>query len=230
MKSIILVFLLVLFELYAFSDNISVSSKDLMGKNITLKMIDGTILQGVFVTYQDNIIFIKDKLGNVHTLKMNSISNIYLTSRDIQSKMGSSYSSFNLLGFLQFGPIFGFDLKLSKNIYAGVHLRWAGLGLLYQLVASNGFEDSPSIFCSAYGIQVKHFLSAPRTNNKFYFGFFSDFAIGWSGGDKGTLFEWRSNFGGLVFAGNFGRRWRYPSRFYLDFGLIAGFYIELCMG
>ncbi|MCD6579938.1 hypothetical protein J7L48_10735 [bacterium] len=228
MKKVLFCLIIVLFQLAVFSNVSNNTLNTLANKNVKVQLSDGSIYRGVLIGYDNVNLILSTKVTGVISIKKEAVIEILLdTPNHFQiTPMGKSYASFNLLGFLQFGPIFSFDLKLSNNIYGGLHFRWAGIGLLYQLAASNGFEDSPSIFCSAYGFQLKYFSSGKNSNHKLYFGIFSDFTLGWSAGDLGTSYEWKSNFGGLAIAGNFGRRWRYSSKFFLDVGLIFGFYLE----
>ncbi len=129
---------------------------------------------------------------------------------------------FNPLGVLQFGPMAGVELGLASNTHLDAHWRYSALGLIYRAVASDGFEDEVSFSSMAVGGGVKQFLQSGDSRNRYYVGASAEYGWGGTRGNVGTQDEWEGKSAHVVFFGNFGHRWRFPSSFFLNLGLMGG--------
>lgn len=120
------------------------------------------------------------------------------------------------------GPIIEGEYKIAPNSYLTAHLRYSALGLLYQVIASEGFENEVSLGSMALGGGYKKFIEKPNSPNHVYVGGYFEYGWGGTRGDIDTNWEWEGENAQLIIASNFGFRWRYPSKFFLNLGIIAG--------
>ena len=129
---------------------------------------------------------------------------------------------FNPLGVVQFGPMAGAEIRVLPNIVFDLHLRWAALGLIYQALESEGFEDDVSFASAAAGFGARHFFGTAGSPNRFYVGGVFEYFWGFtSGADE--IGDWEGEDAGIVLATNVGYRWIFPSGFFVNVGGFAGF-------
>lgn len=181
---------------------------------IKIETSDGS----VFVYYVEDI----EKITKEQPVKSSSSYSVS------DSPMGSKAFQFNPLGLLQFGPIFEGQFEVSPNMYLTAHWRYSSLGLLYHLIATDGFENDATMGCMAIGAGFLKFLERPNSDNRFYVGTFVEY--GWgkvnnssSPDDK----QWETTNSQFIAMASFGYRWRYPSQFILNVGVMAGGFLGL---
>jgi hypothetical protein len=131
----------------------------------------------------------------------------------------------NPLGFIQFGPTVSAEFALTPNTFIGPTIRFVGFGLLSHIMVGDSDEDLKFGTMSA-GLQFRQFMMNPSPS-RLYFGGTAEFGWGGSRGSVGYSDEWESSSGVIVFMGNFGNRWRFPSGFFVNVGIFAGFANEL---
>jgi hypothetical protein len=134
---------------------------------------------------------------------------------------GKTAILFNPLGVLQFGPIFQGEFAIAPNLYLTTHVRFAAFGVVYQAIESDGFEDDVSFGSMAVGGGMKFLMKTPYSPNCFYIGGFAEY--GWGATENTEVSRpWKGNDAYFSFISNFGYRWRFPSKFFLNIGVIAG--------
>ncbi len=202
------------------------------GRYVVVEKVDGSEVAGQLMGFDPLKLTVMKKDGRIVTVYRSDILQLKGDTASIRpdiakTPIGQSEFEINLLGLLQFGPTFSYEFNMANDLMVGCHVRLQGIGLLYQLIVSEAFEDFAAPWATSAGVQVKYLFPNALSNNRMFMGFFTDLGLGWSSGDKGTTDEWKSNFASIVFALQFGYRWRYPSGFYLNVGLSAGYSIEI---
>ena len=188
---------------------------------------NGSIIRGTIIEQIPNkSIRIQTRDGSIFFYEMDEIEKITkeprISVKSFGKPLGKSAFYFNPLGFLQFGPTLGAEFGIVSNTFFDVHLRYSALGVVYQALESDGFEDEVSFGSMAFGAGFKQFIDNPYLPNRFYFGGFIEYGWGGSRGDLDTEWEWEAEDAYIVFLTNFGHRWRFPSRIFVNFGLFAG--------
>ncbi|MBL7136363.1 MAG: hypothetical protein ISS81_07215 [Candidatus Marinimicrobia bacterium] len=218
-----LFYIVVLFSL-SFLPSMSVAQQN-MQDVVYLK--NGSIIRGIIIEQVPNVsIKIQTSDGNVFFYKMEDIEKITKEPRmgivPLGKPLSKSAYLFHPLGFLQFGPILEGEFIIVPNTYFTAHFRYSALGFLYQALASEGFENEVSFGSMALGVGIRRFLESPNSPNRFYFAGFAEYGWGGTRGDVDTKWEWEGKNTQIIFASNFGYRWRFPSKFILNLGLMAG--------
>ncbi|MDZ7852655.1 MAG: hypothetical protein U5L98_08430 [Halomonas sp.] len=149
------------------------------------------------------------------------------TGRDAADP-GSGYVLLNPLGFLQFGPILEGGFRVAGETYVGAHLRFSGMGVLYHVINTDFGSDESSVSPLSIGPAVTFHTLLPYTDtsNRFYAGGALGMDFGWSSGTD-SVGDWEARWRSIVLATNFGHRWRNPSGFFINVGLIAGFAVGI---
>jgi hypothetical protein len=144
------------------------------------------------------------------------------------SSMGAFMFYIDPLGGLFFGPHVGFEIGVGPNSFIDVHYRHSAFGLIYDAIATKGFEYYMKMGSGATGAGYKHYLPLSGMPHRFYLG--GSFDFGWSGVKKIEEEypdeDWETSVKLLFIAGHAGWLWRFDSPFNLGIGLIFGVAIE----
>jgi len=141
--------------------------------------------------------------------------------------MGKIALQLNPLGFLQFGPIVGVEFNIASSTFFTTQFRYQALGLLYQAVASEGFENEVTFGSMAVGAGIKHFFNNSRSPHRLYIGLVTEYGWGGTRGSVGTYQEWEGRNAQINVLSNFGYRLRFRSNFFINLGAMAGASIEI---
>lgn len=140
----------------------------------------------------------------------------------------------NPLGFLQFGPTIGTELRVGSNVMVGTHFRYAAMGLMYNAI-EGGYNNEVLQSSGAAGLSLKYHVPLGSKPHSFYYGMFGEYAWGGhdhyevTGYDNSTseetlskVSEARSQSG--VLGGTLGMRWWVGSerKVLLNLGVLAG--------
>ena len=232
MRKFIIIILLLVFIVPAFSVDEGVWDA-MKNKQVRLVKRDGSEVNGKLISHNNVRVNIIKQDGRVVAVAKMDVENVYLLGRGTVTRtietteFGPSYFAVNPLGLLQFGPMVEYAFKINKRAYASLNLRLSGIGLLYQAIITNGFEDYLAPWSFALGIKSTGLLPSQTSNNALYFGGYFELGFNWDAGDLGTSYEWESRFGTLAAASNIGYRWRFPSGFFINLGLFAGVAFEI---
>jgi hypothetical protein len=193
-------------------------------------LLNGSIIRGIIIEQiPGQSIKIQTADGNVFVYEMYEVQKI--TKEAPVQPVGSGSSVplpkkafyLNPLGVLQFGPMIGGEFKVSDDLLFDVHLRYPPLGLAYQAITSEGFEDAVSWAALSFGPGIKYLFENPSTPNRFYIATYLEYGFGGSSGDIGTSEEWEGKFSYMVIAFNFGHRWvNALKNTYIGVGIFAG--------
>jgi TolB-like protein len=139
--------------------------------------------------------------------------------------MGRAEVLFNVLGFLQFGPMFEAGVNMGNDLFLTAHARFATMGLVYQALVSDGFQGEVT-GGMAFGAGLAKFFSRSILSRP-YVAAAMEYGWGSNRGDVGTQWEWEGDHSYMVIYGNGGYRWRFPSKFFVNLGGLFGFVISL---
>ncbi len=141
--------------------------------------------------------------------------------------MGSGAFYMNLSGLFQFGPIFGFGIRVAPNLIIDAHWRYSSLGLLYVVLATDGFEDEMSMGCMAAGSGIRYFFPNEKKPHRLYVGGLFEYGWGKTQNLAEENWEWKSEDAQIIIAPNGGFRFRFDSNFFLNLGVLAGVAIDV---
>ena len=228
MKKYLILLVFALIFSYAGADVDNSVLEVMKDRFVIVEKVDGSEVSGKLMGFDVLKLTVMKKDGRIVTVYRSDIMQLkgemQLTLPNVvKTPIGQSEFEINILGLLQFGPIFSYDFNVAADIMVGTHLRLQGIGVLYQLIASKAFEDFAAPWSFALGFQMKYLFPNTLSNNRMFMGFFADFGLGWTSGDFDTSWEWKGNHANLVIALQYGYRWRYPSGFYLNVGIMAGY-------
>lgn len=140
-----------------------------------------------------------------------------------KKSMGKFMFYIDPLGALFFGPHVGFEIGVGPNSFIDVHYRHSAFGLIYDAIATEGFDWYMKMGSGAVGSGFKHYLIIGNMPHRLYLG--GSFDFGWSGvKDPG---EWETFANLLFIAGHTGWLWRFDGPFNLGLGLLFGVAIEV---
>lgn len=131
------------------------------------------------------------------------------------------YFQFDPLGFLQIGPSVELGFRVTPSTLVGLAVRFEGLGLLYQDIATSGFQWNASLLNMAVEGMVYQLFSASGMNRWYLQGMFG-FAWGSTSGVDYYNGDWQGKDAHLEIAVGGGYRWRFSSGFFVDVGGLAG--------
>ncbi len=131
---------------------------------------------------------------------------------------------FHYLGFLQFGPILSFRLRVIDGLLLDVHYRHAAMGLVYIALMSDGFTEEVDSNDGAVGGGFKYLFLRKYNPSCWYIG--AIYEEGW-GKSTYSASEYDSDNYTFtnkqrVYAVNFGYRWRFKSGMFMNLGVYAG--------
>jgi len=133
------------------------------------------------------------------------------------------------VGGLFFGMQVGFEIGVGPSTFIDLHYRHSAFGIVYDAIATEGFQWYMKMGSGATGAGFKHYLAFGTLPHRLYLGAFLDY--GWSGveniDEDYPNREWETSASLLFLAGNAGWLWRFGGRFNLGLGLILGAAIEL---
>jgi hypothetical protein len=136
--------------------------------------------------------------------------------------LGRVTFSADILGVLQYGPVFMFEIKTAPFMYLDAHVRYLFAGLLFHGVFtdwfSNGYSVKPQSLAAGLGLK---FLFGSR-NSKPYVGLFSEFGNGFGDKDDDYYGEIDKQTSIFIFGFQGGYRWRFENKCFISLGLIAG--------
>ncbi|MEQ8904435.1 hypothetical protein [Ekhidna sp.] len=136
------------------------------------------------------------------------------------SSEGENSFNVNPLGFLQFGPIFQYEVALSDRTYIVPYFRYAFAGVVTH-AAWTGFEEDSELSAgtAALGLGLKSYA---QDGNSMYYGGFLDFSWGTARYDVSEIDATEEKATNLGLISNFGYQWRTGDSSYLNLGLYAG--------
>lgn len=183
---------------------------------------NGSIIRGTIIEQIPDVsVKIETADGNFFVYNLAEVKKITKEKLKETAPLGSSAFSFNPLGFAQFGPSMHFEIEISPMVYLVPHLRYSKFGLVYNMVVEYDEIDFSSM---AIGVGVKRLFKNPGSINSYYIG--SAFEYGWGSGsnDPSYYYEDGESFEHSYYTimSNFGYRWRYESKFFINLGLYAG--------
>ncbi len=210
----------------------------LLDREIIITKIDGSKVQGTLIGVEEEAVTVMKDDGRIVAVIKSTAADVRVVTggetpaapptaaptiveEDRDRPVGSYYFLANPLGFLQFGPVIELGIQAMPETMIGAHVRFAGLGLLTQLIAE-GLGSTLSPISIAPGISIVRLFRLGNSPDRFYVGSTIDFQMNWTSGDQGTIDEWTGNDAMIVIMSNFGYRWRFPSRFFLNVGAFAG--------
>jgi hypothetical protein len=210
-----------------------ISSAGLYGQESLVDVVylkDGSIIRGIIIEQVPSVsLKIQTRDGSVFVYPIDKVERITrerpinLSVLEGPKPIGSALL-INPLGFLQFGPIVDIDFRVGANMQAGAQVRFSGLGILYHLVASNGYTDADEVLTSsmAVGAGMKYFFENQDSPHRFYIG--GVFEYGWGGtrGSIGYTDEWEASHRYWDILTNIGYRWRFPSKLFVNVGVLTG--------
>jgi hypothetical protein len=153
-------------------------------------------------------------------------SAVLLSNTQAALKADASLAPFaiyvNPLGVLQFGPMFGVEIKLADNMLLNLNSRLPRYGLLSYVV--RGWDGVDRINGISFGVVPILFFT--ENQNKPYVGVGLEYdrtKVLYSEGYSNENTETENNF---VMVTNGGYRWRFDSGFYMTTGLYLGFALD----
>ncbi|MBN1130690.1 MAG: hypothetical protein JXA71_17005 [Chitinispirillaceae bacterium] len=146
----------------------------------------------------------------------------------LSNSMGKFMIYIDPLGVVFFGPHAGFEINVAPKSFIDVHYRHSAFGLIYNAVATEGFEWDMKMGSGAAGAGYKHYIPFGTIPHRLFLGGSLDF--GWSGvkniDDEYPSEEWKTSVKLLFIAGHAGWLWRFATPFNLGLGLIFGVAVE----
>ena len=201
--------------------------KALINKNITAEKNDGSEVTGTLTSVADQTVVVIKKDGTVVSVAKTDVKSVKVAEAAQQAPpevadrpLGSWYLQFDPLGFLQIGPSAEVGLRVASGTLIGAALRVEGLGLLYQDIATSGFENDASLLSTAVDVLFYQLFPAAGTNRWYLQGMIG-YGWGWTSGTN-YIGAWQGSNSHIELGVGAGYRWRYNSRFFLDVGGLAG--------
>ncbi len=145
------------------------------------------------------------------------------SKQEEQDKQGRVNLLIHPLGFLQFGPIVGTEIRVGQSMFIDIHFRYAALGLLYNLIV----DGDTKMYSMAAGLGTKWLIKRRNSPHGFYIGGFTDFGWGANIQNEGYSDEWEGEHKYFAIASTEGFRWRFSRGFILNLGLMAGIAFEI---
>jgi small nuclear ribonucleoprotein (snRNP)-like protein len=217
--------------------NADVSNTVLSGlveKQVAIVQTGGAEVTGTLSSYDDQSVVLIQADGTIVTVARDEIASVRVIQgatakapepqAEAPQEGDRPVAFLNLLldplGFLQMGPVAEVEFRILPSTLLAATVRFEGLGLVYQAVASEGFENTVSPTSIAIGVTVYQLIPA-RGANRIYIAGFVGYGWGSSEGGSGS-YAWSSTWGQIEVGGGGGYRWRFPSGFFLDVGAVAG--------
>ncbi len=136
------------------------------------------------------------------------------------SDLPQSAFHINLLGLLQFGPVFMYESRMGAgNTYLAPYFRYTYAGVLTHL---DWDADYVSPLNLGFGLQIKGLSPAGSQNNALYYGGGIEIDVGSANYDVDTSSETIEKFIGVPIYGTVGYRWRFPTKRIINLGLMLG--------
>ena len=111
--------------------------------------------------------------------------------------------------------------RAGQEDLVGVALRFEGLGLLYQDIATSGFQNNASLL--SMGIEAMIYQLFPVGNrNRWYLQGMVGYGWGSTSGTNYYYGNWQGTNSHLEVAAGGGFRWRFSSGFFVDVGAVGG--------
>lgn len=142
--------------------------------------------------------------------------NYYKTTQEPISKIAISL---NPLGFVQFGPVFNADFRISEDVVINAHIRISVLGMLTYEVKKHpdGLDDLGAM---AYGGGVIKFFGEKK--HKPYAGILFEYEHSSAIYAQYEQWEWSQTDMALVFIFNGGYRFRFDGGVFINTGAYLG--------
>ena len=173
-------------------------------------------------------------LGNYHLMAQpretdDKIEPIITEKPKSKNSMGKFMFYLDPLGGLFFGPHIGGEIGVGPNSFIDVHYRHSAFGLIYDVIATEGFDYNMKIGSGAAGAGFKQYLIIGNMPHRLYLG--GSFDFGWGGiknvDEEYPNEDWETFANLLFFAGHAGWLWRFDGPFNLGLGLLFGVAIEV---
>jgi len=146
------------------------------------------------------------------------------TEKKSSSKpLGAVNIYFQPLGFVQFGPIVGLEIKVAEIAVLDAHWRYSKLGVAYNAIAGTFLDDDEYLLPSsmAFGGGVR-FLIPTKSPHRPYAGALFEFNLEKRIEDEDQSYESERDSRSLVFATAGGYRFRIGNSFNLSLGGMFG--------
>jgi small nuclear ribonucleoprotein (snRNP)-like protein len=205
--------------------------KALINQKVIIEKNDGSEVAGKLTSVADLVVVVIKADGNVVSVTKKDVSSVRVNtasettagaapSQVADVPLRQMYFQFDPLGFLQIGPSAEIGYRVTPSTLVGLAVRFEGLGLLYQDIATSGFQWNASLTNMAVEGMVYQLFSAFGINRWYLQGMFG---IAW-GSTNGVDFggNWQGNEYHLEIAVGGGYRWRFISGFFVDLGALAG--------
>jgi hypothetical protein len=142
--------------------------------------------------------------------------NYYKTTPEPISKIAVSL---NPTGFVQFGPVFNAEFRISEDIVLNTHIRASVLGMLTYEVKNHpdGLDDLGAM---AYGGGIIKFFGEKK--NKPYAGILFEYEHATTTYAQYEQWEWSQTDLALVFIFNGGYRFRFDGGIFINTGAYLG--------
>ena len=235
MKNLILslFFVFVAFSLHAeVSDDVW---KALINHNVTIQKSDATEVTGWLTSVAEQVVVVIETDGNVVSVDKEDVQSVRVNAGSETSAgetnqappkvadvpIRSMYVQFDPLGFLLIGPSIELGFRITPSTLLGLVARFEGLGLLYQDIATQGFQSNASLFSMAIEGMIYQLLPGGGRNRWYFQGMFG-YAWGSTSGVNYYNGDYQGTNSHLEIAGGAGYRWRFISGFFLDVGALGG--------
>ena len=204
--------------------------KALISQNVIIEKNDGSEVAGKLTSVADLVVVVIKADGHVVSVTKKDVSSVRVNTASETTEAAPSqvadvplrqmYFQFDPLGFLQIGPSAEIGYRVTPSTLVSLAVRFEGLGLLYQDIATSGFQWNASLTNMAVEGMVYQLFSAFGMNRWYLQGMFG---IAW-GSTNGVDFggNWQGNEYHLEIAVGGGYRWRFISGFFVDLGALAG--------
>jgi len=124
----------------------------------------------------------------------------------------------NPLGFLQFGPMMGVEIKMANNLVLNLNARLPGMGLLSYVV--RGWDDVDEI--RGFAVAVVPIIIFTDNQHKPYAGAGLEYDRSRVLYEQGSYWENTEIENNIIVVTNGGYRFRFESGFFLSAGLYVG--------
>ena len=207
--------------------------KALINQNVVIEKSDGTEVTGKLANVAEQVVVAIKTDGKVVSIAKTDVQSVRVnTASESNGEPGQTVADVPLspmyfecdpFGFLGLGPEVEFGFRVTPSTLLGMAVRFEGLGLLYQGIVTNGFQERASLLSMGVEGMAYELLPARGMNRWYVQGLWG---YGW-GSRSGLNGGWQNNNSHLEVAAGGGYRWRFSSSFFLDLGGLAGAAIEL---
>jgi hypothetical protein len=207
--------------------------KGLIDKSIIIEKMDGTSIACKLLSFDDKDIAVADASGIISSISRSNLKEVRIDGKAVakipeqvlDKPIAPQYFMVDPLGFIQLGPYIEYGFSIGPTLTIGAGLRIDGLGLLYRALANTDGSTSVSIACISGSVTSSQFFRSIGMNR-----WYITEAIEYGRGSSTSTYyigDYTSYWALLKAYLGFGYRWRNPSKFFLDLGVLAGVAITM---